>query len=71
VDEIEVYEGDASRATQPLVGEEVTDLKVFAQKKEIERCALMRFRSDLETLRQLIERAGLDEAKKVSPQKPT
>lgn len=64
VDEIEVYEGDASRATQPLVGEEVTDLKVFAQKKEIERCALRRFRSDLETLRQLIERAGLDEAKR-------
>jgi hypothetical protein len=64
VDEIEVYEGDASRATQPLVSEEVTDLKVFAQKKEIERCALRRFRSDLETLKQLIKRASLDEAKR-------
>ena len=63
VDEIEVYEGDAAWLSQPLAYE-VTDLKVFAQRKEVERCALRRLNSDFETLRQLVEQASIAKAAK-------
>lgn len=64
VDEVEVYGGEANRPIQPPGGEVITDLKSFAVKKEIERCALRRFRSDLETLKRLIEQARVDEVAK-------
>ncbi len=66
VDEVEVYEGETDWLSQPLSGEVITDLKVFAQRKEIERCALRRLQSDLETLKQLVEQARVDEPEKVA-----
>ncbi len=64
VDEIEVYEGAPLWQSQPLTGETFTDLKTFAQRKEIERCALPRLQADFATLRQLIEQANITEQPK-------
>lgn len=64
VDEIEVYEGAPSWQSQPLTGETFTDLKTFAQRKEIERCALRRLQADFATLRQLIEQVNITEQPK-------
>ncbi|MCS7252875.1 MAG: discoidin domain-containing protein [Armatimonadota bacterium] len=58
-DEIEVYKGDDVWLTQPLKGKPHGDLKEFAQRKEIERCALRRLRADLEELRRIIEHADV------------
>lgn len=59
VDEVEVYGGDDSWIEQPLAGKPYGDLMEFARRKEVERCALRRLRSDLEMLRQMIERANI------------
>ncbi|MFN3423027.1 MAG: hypothetical protein ACK40X_15035, partial [Armatimonadota bacterium] len=50
--------------SQPLTGETVADLKTFAQRKEIERCASRRLQTDFATLRQLIEQADITEQPK-------
>jgi len=64
VDEIEVYEGDPNWRFQPFASEPIADLKIFAQRKEIERCALRRLKEDLATLRQIVEQAKIAEPTK-------
>ncbi|MFA4043642.1 MAG: hypothetical protein HZRFUVUK_000420 [Candidatus Fervidibacterota bacterium] len=59
VDEVEVYEGDKEWLKEPMAGNAYTDPKTFAQHKEVERCALRRFHSDMEKLKQLIEQASV------------
>ncbi len=66
VDEVEVYEGDSAWLSQPLTGEPVSDLLTFARRKEIERCALRRLRTDLSALRQQVTEATISDASKTA-----
>lgn len=63
MDEVEVYEGNAEWLAQPLQGG-VEDLKGYVQSKEIEKCALRRLKTDLDTLSQIVDQAKLPETVK-------